>query len=168
MQVGRLPLFKYPRKYVRSSGTWRIDRNFHCLRASLNVASQNLVTGDTDPSIRRFCSCTMSPKHQLKNSLRTIDKKVTSALHSRLAVIHSNETSLKKQAKSLRSLTKESRVQQDKWNGLVCSGRNGLKVGGFTSGPDFRTQIRNNLVSSVVSTSETQNLWDELIRMSEI
>jgi GCN5-like protein 1 (GCN5L1) len=73
-------------------------------------------------------SFTMDPKQQLQASLTSIDKRITSTIHSRLTTIYANDTSLSKQSKSLQSRTHEARKHQDNWDRLVRAGRNGIKV----------------------------------------
>src|ERR1700737_3158839 len=79
------------------------------------------------------------PKQQLHASLTSIDKQITSDLHSRLSTIHSNDTSLTKQTKSLQSRTHEARKHQDNWDRLVRAGRNGIKVSYVCVGVNGRT-----------------------------
>ena len=68
------------------------------------------------------------PKQELQASLANIDKRITTAIHTRLSDIHANDTSLTKQTKALQSRTHEARKQQDNWDNLVRAGRNGMKV----------------------------------------
>ena len=68
------------------------------------------------------------PKQDLQVALANIDKRITTAIHARLSIIHANDASLTKQTKTLQSRTHEARKQEDNWDHLVRAGRNGMKV----------------------------------------
>jgi GCN5-like protein 1 (GCN5L1) len=68
------------------------------------------------------------PSKPLQTSLQNIDKSLTATLQLRLTTIHSNDTNLTKQTKTLQARTHEARKQQDSWDAVVRAGRNGLKV----------------------------------------
>jgi GCN5-like protein 1 (GCN5L1) len=70
----------------------------------------------------------MSERQQLQKYLGHLDKTVTDKLHSRVAIIQSNDANLAKQTKALHARTQEARKHQDHWNNIVRAGRNGMKV----------------------------------------
>ena len=91
-------------------------------------ANKDVFTHRIQNSEHALISLMMTEKQQLQASLATIDKKVTSALHSRLSTIQSNDVNITSQTKSLHRRTQEARKQQDNWNHVVKVGRNGMKV----------------------------------------
>jgi hypothetical protein len=70
----------------------------------------------------------MSERQQLQKRLGHLDKAVTDKLHSRLAVIQSNDGNLAKQTKALHTRTQEARKHQEHWTNIVRAGRNGIKA----------------------------------------